>query len=28
VAREREKEQSWRAQRDVLSSKLSALGCS
>jgi valyl-tRNA synthetase len=28
VAREREKEQAWRAQRDVLSSKLSALGCS
>jgi valyl-tRNA synthetase len=28
VAREREKEQAWRAQRDVLSSKLAALGCS
>ncbi len=28
VAREREKEQTWRAQRDVLAGKLSALGCS
>jgi valyl-tRNA synthetase len=28
VAREREKEQTWRAQRDTLADKLSALGCS
>ena len=28
VAREREKEQTWRAQRDVLAGKRSALGCS
>jgi valyl-tRNA synthetase len=28
VAREREKEQTWRAQRDALAGKLSALGCS
>ncbi len=27
VARERDKEQAWRAQRDVLASKLSTLGC-
>jgi valyl-tRNA synthetase len=28
VAREREKEQSWRAQRDVLAGKIATLGCS
>jgi valyl-tRNA synthetase len=27
VAREREKEKTWREQRDVLASKLRALGC-
>ena len=28
VAREREKEKTWREQRDVLAGKLRALGCS
>ncbi len=27
VAREREKERTWREQRDVLTGKLKALGC-
>jgi len=28
VARERDKQQAWRTQRDVLATKLRALGCS
>jgi valyl-tRNA synthetase len=28
VAREREKQEAWRTQRDVLAAKLGALGCS